>query len=134
MPAEVDPTSTVAALIDSGSVHLAQGRVGPALEDFNAVVALGRADAAVFRARALARLRAGYPEAALADVDEALRLAPGDREAQDLRARIVARLKAIRIAQGWEPEAEPDIADRRLGLLAFVAAVVVAVVGQLALG
>lgn len=127
-----------AALANRGYTRLAQGHVAPALEDFNAVVALGLADAAVFHARAQARLMAGNPEAALTDADEALRLSPGDKEARKTRTRICLKLGNAQTMRA-DPDAERDdddarqIARRRGWLLGLFVAVVLVLLGWLAL-
>ncbi len=61
------------------ALHLARGRLAEALMDFNGVVTLGLADAALHEARARARRLAGYPEAAAATARRRTRRRPATR-------------------------------------------------------
>ncbi len=98
-----------AALANRGHLHLARGRLAEALMDFNGVVTLGLADAALHEARARARRLAGYPEAAAAD------------------------RQAAHPAAARDAAPDPEIARRRQWVAGLAIAVTVALLAHLAL-
>jgi tetratricopeptide (TPR) repeat protein len=84
----------IAALIRRADANAAKGRLVPAMADLDRAVALDRHNARAWRARGeLLRVSGGDPQRALADLSEAIRLAPDDAEAFEERGVIYTNLR-----------------------------------------
>lgn len=98
------PRSRTALLI-RGRLYLRLRQFDLAIADLDRAVSLKPCDTSVLGFRAIARLRAGRPEASIADCDAILRMDPKDRETRDVIAgalyiRGVARRRAGDVTGG----------------------------------